>query len=102
MGHLITLGVRVEGSNYIRGDAIVWEASRHTMMPEGGGSHVEAHGYSLITTASHEEPCKMTSFHQLSVIVSSVMLCGKIIAMILCYNSDRIISAGLCPTWMLC
>ncbi len=70
------------------------------MMPEGGESHIEAHGYSLITTVSHEESSEMTSFHQLSVIVSSVLLCGKIIALILCYDSDTIISAGLCPTWM--
>lgn len=50
--------MREKGSNYIHGDAIVWEASRHTMMPEGGGSHIEAHGYSLITTVSHEDPEK--------------------------------------------
>lgn len=92
------LSVSVEGSNYVHGDAIVWEASRHTMMLQGGGSHIEAHGYSLITTVSHGESWKMTSFHQLSVIVRSVMLCGKIIAMILCY--DTIISAGSCPTWL--
>lgn len=36
--------VSVEGSNYIHGDAIVWEASRHTMMPEGGGSYSEVMG----------------------------------------------------------
>lgn len=69
------------------------------MMPEGGVSHIEAHGYSLITTATHEESCKMTSFHQLSVTVNSVMLCGKIIAVISCYESDTVISAGLCATW---
>lgn len=73
----------MEGSNYIHGDAIVWEAPRHTIMPEGRGSHIEAHGYSLITTVSHEKSCEITSFHQLSVIVISVMLCGKIIAVIL-------------------
>ena len=66
----------VEGSNYIHGDAIVWEASRQTMKPEGGGSRVGAHGYSLIIAVSHEESCKMTSFHQLSVIVSSVISGG--------------------------
>lgn len=90
--------MRVEGSNYIRGDAIVWEASRHTMKPGGGGSQTEAHGYPLITTASHKESREMTSFHQLSVIVGSVVLCGKIIAGILCYDSDTIISAVLCTT----
>lgn len=55
---LIGITVREEGSNYIHGDAIVWEASRHTMMPEGGGSHIEARGYLLITSVSHEDPEK--------------------------------------------
>lgn len=66
--------MRVEGSNYIRGDAIVWEASRHTMKPGGGGSQTEAHGYPLITTVTHKESWEMTSFHQLSVTVGSAML----------------------------
>lgn len=67
------------------------------MMPEGGDSHIEAHGYSLITTVSHGESCKMTTFHQLPV--SSVMLGGKVIAMILCYH-EIIVSAGWFPTWI--
>ena len=68
------LSVILEGFNYIHGEAIVWEASRQTMMPEGGDSHIEAHGYSLITTVSGES-CKMATFHQLPV--SSVMLGGN-------------------------
>lgn len=77
---LLRLSVRGEVSNYISGDAIVWKASRHTTMPEGGGSHIEAHGYSLIITASHEESCKLTSLHQHSVIVCCVQ---KIIAVLI-------------------
>lgn len=45
---LMGLSVTVEDSNSSHGDAIFWEASRQTMVPEGGGSHSEAHGYSLI------------------------------------------------------
>lgn len=67
----------------------VWEVSSQTIMPEGGCSHIEAHGFSLITTASHEESYKMPSFHQLTVTVTSVMLCGKIIALILCYSDNH-------------
>lgn len=74
-------------SNQLHGDVIVWKTSRHTMMLEGEGSHTEACGYSLITTVSHEEPCRMTMFHCFSV---SIACCKKIITMILFFNYQRL------------
>lgn len=64
--------------------SLVWKTSRHTMMLEGGSSHIEAHGFSLITTVSPEVCCRMTSFYCLCH--ASTMLCEKVIAEIFCFN----------------
>lgn len=93
-GTLIWLGVSVVGSNYIHGDAIVWKASRQTVVLEGGGGHIEAHGYSLITTVSHRGFLENDKF-LLPCCHGTVILCGKIIAMSLWYDYDTVVFCRL-------
>lgn len=88
------LGVSVVGSNYIHGDAIVWKASRQTVVLEGGGGHIEAHGYSLITTVSHRGFLENDKF-LLPCCHGTVILCGKIIAMSLWYDYDTVVFCRL-------